>query len=188
MSLQELHYCKVFKHRNEVSLRKLHTPQTYTYYDTTLRDTKTLLLSRKQTFKVRKVATRESGQEVPWVVNTPAREHNKQFRVAYNSLWGSHLDCLSPKTPSLSQEEMKCGKRKRGKKEIRVEVMKVFYFSPSLPLSSILAGWSPDWVPNPQKSPKYPKFLRSRLRPVYISHLLSKHLPTPLDSPIPFSK
>lgn len=49
---------------------------------------------------------------------------------------------------------MKCGKRKRGKKEIRVEVMKVFFFSPSLPLSSILAGWSPQRVPYPPKNPK----------------------------------
>lgn len=52
----------------------------------------------------------------------------------------------------------------------------VLLFSSSTP-SSIPAGWSPDWVPYPQKSPKYPKFLRIRLRPVYISHLLSKHLP-----------
>lgn len=63
MSLQEfLHYCKVFKYKNQVSLpRTLCTsPQTYTYYDTTFGDTKTLL-SRKQTFKVSKVATQQSG-------------------------------------------------------------------------------------------------------------------------------
>lgn len=64
MSLQELlTLLQSFKHRNQESLpRKLCTaPQIYTYYDTTLRDNKTLLLRRKQTFKVREVATRESG-------------------------------------------------------------------------------------------------------------------------------
>lgn len=155
MPLQELlTLLQNFKHRNQESLpRKLYTPpQTFTYYDTTLSYNKTPLLRRKQTFKVREVATRESGQEVPWVVNTPVREHNKQFRATHNSLWGSNLDRFCPKPPSLSQEEMKCGKRKRGKKEVRVEVVKVFYFS-FLPLSSIIAGRSPKALN------QYPKFL-----------------------------
>lgn len=72
--------------------RKLCTPlQTYTYYDTTSKILKHPLISRKQTFKVRKPATREYGEEVPWVVNTPVTEHNKQFRVTYNSRWSSNL-------------------------------------------------------------------------------------------------
>lgn len=70
---------------------------------------------------------------------------------------GLRLGHLSPKPPSLSWGTDEVGKRKRRRKEIRVEVMKVFYFS-LYHYPSFLAGWLPDWMPYS------PKALKSLLR------------------------
>lgn len=159
--------------------------------DTTLRDTKTLLLSRKQTFQVRKVPTRESGQEVPWVVNTPVREHNKQFRATYNSLWGSSLDCLNPKTPSLSQE-MKCGKRKGGWGEGNQSRSdeSVLFFSFSTPIQHSCRLVTTLGAIYQKTLNQYAKLLLIRLQTcIYISAVFFPNISlTPLDSPIPFPK
>ena len=65
-------------------------------------------------------------------------------------LWLGHR---SPNPPSLSWGTDEVGKRKRRRKEIRVEVMKVFYFS-LYHYPSFLAGWLPDWMPYSSKALK----------------------------------